>query len=64
MRKPEHHGFLTEDGPCGPLRMTVSILSFTGLHVFPTFVVYELSILMVLTLSVVIMKVGTDSSPR
>lgn len=37
--------------------MTVSVLSLPGLHVFPTFVVYELSVLMVLTLSVVIMKV-------
>lgn len=38
-------------------RVTVSVLSLPGLHVFPTFVVYELSVLMVLTLSVVIMKV-------
>lgn len=35
----------------------MSVLSLAGLHVFPTFVVYELTVLMVLTLSVVIMKV-------
>lgn len=29
----------------------------TGLHVFPTFVLYELTILLVLTLTLVIMKV-------
>lgn len=29
----------------------------TGLHVFPTFVLYELTILLVLTVSLVIMKV-------
>lgn len=28
-----------------------------GLHVFPTFVIYELTVLLFLTLSVVIMKV-------
>ena len=28
-----------------------------GLHVFPTFVLYELTVLLVLTLSVVVMKV-------
>lgn len=46
-----------EDGPCSPPRMTMSLLPCTGLHVFPTFVAYELTVLMVLTLSVVIMKV-------
>ena len=30
----------------------------TGLHVFPTFVLYELTVLLVLTPSVVVMKVG------
>ncbi|XP_039077544.1 transmembrane and coiled-coil domain-containing protein 3 isoform X1 [Hyaena hyaena] len=41
-----------------PIRDFLVIIFFAsiGLHVFPTFVVYELSILMVLTLSVVIMK--------
>lgn len=48
---------MVEDEAGGPARMTLSVLSLTGLHVFPTFVVYELTILMVLTLSVVIMKV-------
>ncbi|XP_054421869.1 transmembrane and coiled-coil domain-containing protein 3 isoform X4 [Pteronotus mesoamericanus] len=42
-----------------PIRDFLAIIFFAsiGLHVFPTFVVYELTILMVLTLSVVIMKV-------
>nr|XP_054362398.1 transmembrane and coiled-coil domain-containing protein 3 isoform X3 [Mirounga angustirostris] len=42
-----------------PIRDFLVIIFFAsiGLHVFPTFVVYELTILMVLTLSVVIMKV-------
>lgn len=48
---------LLGDGPCDPGRLAVSVLFLTGLHVFPTFVVYELTVLMVLTLSVVIMKV-------
>ncbi|XP_035927300.1 transmembrane and coiled-coil domain-containing protein 3 isoform X2 [Halichoerus grypus] len=41
-----------------PIRDFLVIIFFAsiGLHVFPTFVVYELTILMVLTLSVVIMK--------
>uniref|UniRef100_A0A452V5H7 Transmembrane and coiled-coil domains 3 n=1 Tax=Ursus maritimus TaxID=29073 RepID=A0A452V5H7_URSMA len=41
-----------------PIRDFLVIIFFAsiGLHVFPTFVVYELSVLMVLTLSVVIMK--------
>ncbi|XP_054421865.1 transmembrane and coiled-coil domain-containing protein 3 isoform X1 [Pteronotus mesoamericanus] len=41
-----------------PIRDFLAIIFFAsiGLHVFPTFVVYELTILMVLTLSVVIMK--------
>ena len=56
-RKPEHPGRVTEDEAGGPVRVTVSVFSLTGLHVFPTFVVYELTVLMVLTLSVVIMKV-------
>lgn len=43
---------------CDPEMVTVSVLFLTGLHVFPTFVVYELTILMVLTLSVVVMKVS------
>ncbi|XP_036106273.1 transmembrane and coiled-coil domain-containing protein 3 isoform X3 [Molossus molossus] len=42
-----------------PIRDFLAIIFFAsiGLHVFPTFVVYELTILMVLTLSVVVMKV-------
>ncbi|KAF6376885.1 transmembrane and coiled-coil domains 3 [Rhinolophus ferrumequinum] len=42
-----------------PIRDFLAIIFFAsiGLHVFPTFVVYELTVLMVLTLSVVIMKV-------
>ncbi|KAM8922680.1 transmembrane and coiled-coil domain-containing protein 3 isoform 7-T9 [Lycaon pictus] len=42
-----------------PIRDFLVIIFFAsiGLHVFPTFVVYELTVLMVLTLSVVIMKV-------
>lgn len=32
-------------------------LSPAGLHVFPTFVIYELTVLVFLTLSVVVMKV-------
>ncbi|KAF5920329.1 hypothetical protein HPG69_009579 [Diceros bicornis minor] len=41
-----------------PIRDFLAIIFFTsiGLHVFPTFVAYELTVLMVLTLSVVIMK--------
>ncbi|KAJ8410506.1 hypothetical protein AAFF_G00194100 [Aldrovandia affinis] len=41
-----------------PIRDFMAIIFFAsiGLHVFPTFVVYELTILMVLTLSLVIMK--------
>lgn len=41
-----------------PIRDFLAIIFFAsiGLHVFPTFVVYELTVLMVLTLSVVIMK--------
>ncbi|KAM8784794.1 transmembrane and coiled-coil domain-containing protein 3 isoform 2-T2 [Rhynchonycteris naso] len=41
-----------------PIRDFLAIIFFAsiGLHVFPTFVVYELTILMVLTLLVVIMK--------
>ncbi|XP_045833903.1 transmembrane and coiled-coil domain-containing protein 3 isoform X1 [Meles meles] len=41
-----------------PIRDFLVIIFFAsiGLHVFPTFVVYELTVLMVLTLSVVIMK--------
>ena len=39
-------------------RLTILLsLSSTGLHVFPTFVIYELTVLVFLTLSVVIMKV-------
>lgn len=37
------------------------VLFLTGLHVFPTFVLYELTILLVLTLSVVILKVMTNT---
>uniref|UniRef100_A0ABI7YRB9 Cation/H+ exchanger transmembrane domain-containing protein n=1 Tax=Felis catus TaxID=9685 RepID=A0ABI7YRB9_FELCA len=42
-----------------PIRDFLVIIFFAsiGLHVFPTFVAYELTVLMVLTLSVVIMKV-------
>ncbi|XP_024434601.2 transmembrane and coiled-coil domain-containing protein 3 isoform X1 [Desmodus rotundus] len=41
-----------------PIRDFLAIIFFAsiGLHVFPTFVVYELTILMVLTVSVVVMK--------
>ncbi|XP_053515929.1 transmembrane and coiled-coil domain-containing protein 3 [Artibeus jamaicensis] len=41
-----------------PIRDFLAIIFFAsiGLHVFPTFVVYELTILLVLTLSVVVMK--------
>lgn len=41
-----------------PIRDFLSIIFFAsiGLHVFPTFVLYELTILLVLTFSVVIMK--------
>ncbi|MCJ8747846.1 hypothetical protein PDJAM_G00158020 [Pangasius djambal] len=41
-----------------PIRDFLAIIFFAsiGLHVFPTFVLYELTILLVLTLSVVIMK--------
>ncbi|XP_060754649.1 transmembrane and coiled-coil domain-containing protein 3 [Neoarius graeffei] len=41
-----------------PVRDFLAIIFFAsiGLHVFPTFVLYELTILLVLTLSVVIMK--------
>ncbi|KAG5833400.1 transmembrane and coiled-coil domain-containing protein 3 [Anguilla anguilla] len=41
-----------------PIRDFLAIIFFAsiGLHVFPTFVAYELTILMVLTLSLVIMK--------
>ncbi|XP_010591900.1 transmembrane and coiled-coil domain-containing protein 3 isoform X1 [Loxodonta africana] len=41
-----------------PIRDFLAIIFFAsiGLHVFPTFVVYELTVLMFLTLSVVIMK--------
>uniref|UniRef100_A0A9L0I5D5 Transmembrane and coiled-coil domains 3 n=1 Tax=Equus asinus TaxID=9793 RepID=A0A9L0I5D5_EQUAS len=41
-----------------PIRDFLAIVFFTsiGLHVFPTFVAYELTVLLVLTLSVVIMK--------
>ena len=51
-------------GPGDPERMTVSVLFLTGLHVFPTFVLYELTILMVLTVSVVVMKVPVLSVAR
>lgn len=34
-----------------------SVIPFVGFHVFPTFVLYELTILLVLTLTLVIMKV-------
>ncbi|XP_068435931.1 transmembrane and coiled-coil domain-containing protein 3 isoform X1 [Clinocottus analis] len=42
-----------------PIRDFLSIIFFAsiGLHVFPTFVLYELTILLVLTLTLVIMKV-------
>uniref|UniRef100_A0A8D1VDU5 Cation/H+ exchanger transmembrane domain-containing protein n=1 Tax=Sus scrofa TaxID=9823 RepID=A0A8D1VDU5_PIG len=41
-----------------PVRDFLAIIFFAsiGLHVFPTFVLYELSVLLVLTLSVVVMK--------
>uniref|UniRef100_A0A8C3WBR7 Transmembrane and coiled-coil domains 3 n=1 Tax=Catagonus wagneri TaxID=51154 RepID=A0A8C3WBR7_9CETA len=41
-----------------PIRDFLAIIFFAsiGLHVFPTFVLYELSVLLVLTLSVVVMK--------
>ncbi|XP_027722427.1 transmembrane and coiled-coil domain-containing protein 3 isoform X2 [Vombatus ursinus] len=41
-----------------PIRDFLAIIFFAsiGLHVFPTFVIYELTVLMFLTLSVVIMK--------
>lgn len=55
--KPKHHRLLTGDEAGILQELTMSVLSPTGLHVFPTFVVYELTVLMVLTLSVVIMKV-------
>ncbi|XP_038581885.1 transmembrane and coiled-coil domain-containing protein 3 isoform X2 [Micropterus salmoides] len=43
-----------------PIRDFLAIIFFAsiGLHVFPTFVLYELTILLVLTLSLVIMKFG------
>lgn len=49
------------DWLCDPERIPVPVFFLTGLHVFPTFVVYELTILMVLTLAVVIMKVRSLS---
>lgn len=55
---------LFRDRLCDPERIHVPILFLTGLHVFPTFVVYELTILMVLTLAVVIMKVLSLSAIR
>lgn len=41
-----------------PIRDFLAIIFFAsiGLHVFPTFVIYELTVLVFLTLSVVIMK--------
>lgn len=39
----------------------VCLCDAAGLHVFPTFVLYELTILLVLTLSLVIMKVRSSS---
>nr|XP_048312176.1 transmembrane and coiled-coil domain-containing protein 3 isoform X1 [Myodes glareolus]XP_048312177.1 transmembrane and coiled-coil domain-containing protein 3 isoform X1 [Myodes glareolus] len=41
-----------------PIRDFLAIIFFTsiGLHVFPTFVIYELTVLVFLTLSVVVMK--------
>ncbi|XP_034535717.1 transmembrane and coiled-coil domain-containing protein 3 isoform X2 [Notolabrus celidotus] len=43
-----------------PIRDFLTIIFFAsiGLHVFPTFVLYELTILLVLTLTLVIMKFG------
>uniref|UniRef100_A0AAQ4P4L6 Transmembrane and coiled-coil domains 3 n=1 Tax=Gasterosteus aculeatus aculeatus TaxID=481459 RepID=A0AAQ4P4L6_GASAC len=43
-----------------PIRDFLAIIFFAsiGLHVFPTFVLYELTILLVLTLTLVIMKFG------
>ena len=42
-----------------PRRVTCPVPA--GLHVFPTFVLYELTVLLVLTLSVVVMKVWSRS---
>ncbi|XP_004631213.1 transmembrane and coiled-coil domain-containing protein 3 isoform X1 [Octodon degus] len=41
-----------------PIRDFLAIVFFTsiGLHVFPTFVIYELTVLVILTLAVVVMK--------
>ncbi|XP_060716797.1 transmembrane and coiled-coil domain-containing protein 3 [Tachysurus vachellii] len=53
------HMITTEVMSCiEPIRDFLAIIFFAsiGLHVFPTFVLYELTILLVLTLSVVIMK--------
>ncbi|XP_043094290.1 transmembrane and coiled-coil domain-containing protein 3 isoform X3 [Puntigrus tetrazona] len=46
-----------------PIRDFLAIIFFAsiGLHVFPTFVLYELTILLVLTFSLVIMKATEDS---
>lgn len=52
-----HGCVLLGDVLCDPERI-LCVLFLTGLHVFPTFVVYELTVLLVLTLSVVIMKVS------
>lgn len=41
------------------LNSVVCLWDVAGLHVFPTFVLYELTILLVLTLTLVIMKVTT-----
>ncbi|CAF99753.1 unnamed protein product, partial [Tetraodon nigroviridis] len=47
-----------------PIRDFLAIIFFAsiGFHVFPTFVLYELTILLVLTLTLVIMKVQSCSS--
>lgn len=51
---------VTEEIMCciEPIRDFLAIIFFAsiGLHVFPTFVIYELTVLLFLTLSVVIMK--------
>ncbi|KAJ7414387.1 hypothetical protein WISP_84452 [Willisornis vidua] len=53
---------VTEEIMCciEPIRDFLAIIFFAsiGLHVFPTFVIYELTVLLFLTLSVVIMKAG------
>lgn len=59
----QHDNFMTALSFC-TLRLCSSRVCWcdaAGLHVFPTFVLYELTILLVLTLTLVIMKVKTFS---